>query len=99
MEFEEMLWHPTTGNPIQVTSGWEKTKTSIIFRWHYDHLFPDGHVERNVVRTEHNLAGLDQHIAELKLEKFNPIQILGDYAYSEYELSSPYVIIIARREV
>jgi SAM-dependent methyltransferase len=98
MEIEDTLLHPTTGNPIQVVSGWERSKTSIIFRWHYDQLYPDGEVLRTTVETEHYLTSLEEYIAEMKAEGLNPFQILGDYSYSDYELSSPYVIIMARKE-
>jgi SAM-dependent methyltransferase len=98
MEVEDTLLDPATGNPIQVISGWKRSKTSIIFRWHYDRLYPDGEVQRATIETEHYLTGLDEYIAELKAEGLNPFQIMGDYSCSEYKLSSPYAIIMARKE-
>ncbi len=98
MEIEDTLLHPTTGNPIQVVSGWELSKNSVIFRWYYDHLYPDGGVLRSTVETEHYLTSIDEYIAEMKAGGLNPFQISGDYSYSEYELSSPYAIIMARKE-
>jgi SAM-dependent methyltransferase len=97
-EIEETLVHPATGNPIQVFSSWERSKATMIFRWHYDQLLPDGRVSRDTVETEHHLVSLDQYVAELKAERLNPIQILGDYNHSDYDLFSPYVIVIARKE-
>lgn len=98
MEIEETLVHPTTGNPVQVMSGWERTKYKVIFRWYYDHLFPDGHVVREKNEIQHYLISIDEYIAEMKAEKLNPIQVLGDFSYSDYEVSSPYLIIVARKE-
>lgn len=98
MEVEDTLLHPESGNPIQVISGWERSNNSIIFRWHYDRLYPDGEVQRATIETEHYLTSLDEYIAELKAEGLNPFQIMGDYSYSEYKLSSPYAIIMARKE-
>lgn len=99
MELEETLLHPVSGHPIQVSSGWVRSINSVIFRWHYDQLFPDGQVVRTTIETEHVLTSLDEYIAELKSEKLNPIQICGDYNFSDYETNSSYVIIIARKEV
>jgi SAM-dependent methyltransferase len=97
-EIEETLLHPTTGIPIQVISSWERSNTSVIFRWHYDQLFADGRVVRDTVETEHKLTSLDEYIAELKAENLNPIQILGDYDHSDYDVNSPFAIILARKE-
>jgi len=98
MEIEETLIHPITGNPVQVISGWERTNNRMIFRWYYDQLFPDGNVVREKNKTQHFLTSLDEYIAEMKAEKLNPIEVLGDYSFSDYEITSPYSIIIARKE-
>ena len=98
MEIEETLIHPTTGNPVQVMSGWERTKSKMIFRWYYDHLLPDGHVVREEIEIPHYLTSIDEYIAEMKAEKLNPIQVLGDFSCSDYEISSPYAIVISRKD-
>lgn len=98
MEIEETFIHPTTGNPVQVMSGWECTKYKIIFRWYYDHLFPDGHVVREENEIQHYLTSIDEYVAEMKAEKLNPIQVLGDFSCADYEISSPYAIVITRKD-
>jgi SAM-dependent methyltransferase len=98
MEIEETLIHPITGNPVQVMSGWERTENRMTFRWYYDQLFPDGNVVREKNDTQHFLTSLDEYIAEMKAEKLNPIEVLGDYSFSDYKVTSPYSIIIARKE-
>jgi len=98
LELEDMLTHPATGNPIQVISGWERTNTSVIFRWYYDQLFPDGRVLRDTVETRHHLTSLDEYIAELRLEKLNLIQVFGNYEHSNYGEESPYSILITEKE-
>ena len=99
VEIEETLIHPASGNPLQVSSNWQRSGTKISFYWHYDQLFPDGQVMRDTVETEHYLTSLDEYIAEMKSEKLQPIEIFGDYDHSRYDLSSPYAIIIARKEI
>lgn len=96
-EIEDTLTHPSSGNPIQISSGWERLISSVVFRWHYDQLLPDGQVMRETVETEHSLTSVDEHLAELKAEKLIPIQMFGDYTRSEFQQDSPYAIIIARK--
>jgi SAM-dependent methyltransferase len=96
-EIEETLIHPSTGNPIQVSSGWERSNTSVTFRWHYDQLHPDGNVSREIVETEHSLTSIDEHLAELQAEKLVPLQRFGDYHRSELQNDSPYAIILSRK--
>ena len=98
LELEDTLTHPATGNPIQVISGWERTNNSVIFRWYYDQLFPDGRVVRDKVETSHHLTSLDEYIAELRLEKLNLIQVFGNYDHSDYGKESPYSILITKKE-
>ena len=98
LELEDTLTHPATGNPIQVISGWERTNNSVIFRWYYDQLFPDGRVVRDKVETRHHLTSLDEYIAELRLEKLNLIQVFGNYDHSDYGKESPYSILITKKE-
>jgi SAM-dependent methyltransferase len=98
-EIEDTLTHPSTGNPIQVSSGWKRSETSVVFRWHYDQLHPDGQVVRDTVETEHSLMSIDEHLAELQAVKLDLIQMFGDYQRSEFQHNSPYAIILARKVV
>jgi len=98
LEIEDTLTHPASGNPIQVISGWERTTTNVIFRWHYDQLFPDGRVERDTVETRHHLTTLDEYIAKLRSEGLNLIQVFGNYDHSDYGIESPYSILITEKE-
>ena len=94
MEIEDTLTHPMTGNPVQVISGWEKSSTSIVFRWNYDHLYPDGRVVRDRVETEHALIDPEVYIEELNNLGFTGIRLFGDYDRSEYSRDSTFVILI-----
>jgi SAM-dependent methyltransferase len=97
MEIEDTLTHPLTGNPVQVMSGWEKSRRSIIFRWNYDQLLADGRVVRKSVETEHALKDLDEYIAEIKKAGFKGVRLYGDYDRSEYGSDSTFVILIANK--
>jgi SAM-dependent methyltransferase len=97
MEIEDTLTHPVTGNPVQVISGWEKTETRIVFRWNYDHLYPDGRVVRNTAETKHALISLEEYITELNNLGFKGIRLFGDYDRSEYSGDSTFVILIGNK--
>jgi SAM-dependent methyltransferase len=97
-ELEATHYHPESGNPIQVSSGWERTEEKIAFHWQYDHLLPDGRVERTALETIHSLMGIDEYYAELKSKNLIPKNVYGDYLRSEFNEDSPYAIILAARE-
>jgi hypothetical protein len=60
-EVEETFPHPRTGNPVQVSSAWQRRKDAFTLTWHYDHLLPDGQVERQTVETCHSLQPLEAY--------------------------------------
>ena len=64
-EIETIFSHPVTGNPVQVSSFWERNASVLTFVWHYDHLFPNGNIERITTSTDHQLSSTDQYLAEI----------------------------------
>jgi len=98
IEIEELGIHPESGNPVQVSSRWQRLENKVTFTWHYDQLLPDGNVIRETVINEHHLTSLDEYLAELQEKKLFPIEIYGDYDRSEYKRNSRYVILIARKK-
>ncbi len=54
------------------------------FQWHYDHLFPDGKVERLSTQVTHYLTPVEQHSQEFVSAGFSELTCLGDYDGSEY---------------
>lgn len=68
-EIETSFLHPNTGHPIQVSSVWEQDKDKVIISWHYDHLLPDGKVERTTLSTIHYPT--DPQILERELSQYN----------------------------
>jgi len=95
---EEVFIHPITGDPIQVSSQWEKFDNRIIFRWHYDQLLPDGQVERNTIETRHIIESPEEILNDLRAADLIPLEIFGNFDKSAYDANSPYLIFLARKD-
>lgn len=97
-ELEETLVHPESGNPLQVSSEWEMfAGDKIIFRWHYDHLLPDGHVERLSIEISHTLASLTNYEADLQTAGLRIRSIYGDFNKTAFNDQSPFLIMSAEK--
>jgi SAM-dependent methyltransferase len=94
-EVEEVFPHPTDGEPVQVSSAWKQTTDTFTLEWHYDHLLPDGHVERTTACVCHLLEKIDRYLEEFRQAGFDDIKIFGDFDESPYDESSPNLIIMA----
>jgi SAM-dependent methyltransferase len=95
---EDEFLHPTTRNPVQVSSGWSKDRGSIRIFWHYDHLLPDGEVERLTASTVHFLASRDQVANDLLEAGLLLLDVQGDYDGSPLTPDSPAMILYCARE-
>ena len=93
---ETSFAHPLTGNPVQVSSGWERFGGYIAFYWHYDHLLEDGRVERERIEINHGLTSFEDYQEEMLAADLLPIKVYGDFEKSKYQADSPYLIIIAK---
>jgi SAM-dependent methyltransferase len=96
-ELEEMFPHPTDGEPVQVSSAWKRTKDIFTFTWYYDHLIPDGRVERLSVQVAHRLDAAEKYIEELSSSGLETIALYGDFDESPYEEDSPNLILITKK--
>jgi hypothetical protein len=96
-EIEETLVHPESGNPLQISSSWERQAETFRLLWHYDHLLPDGQVERITLETTHDLARLDDYQAELDKVGLVVEATYGDFDRSEYSAGSPNLILVTRK--
>jgi SAM-dependent methyltransferase len=96
-EIEAHFAHPLSGEPVQVSSAWERTKHEFILRWIYDHLFPDGRVERITLETRHDFNPLESYQRELQAAGFEIIESWGDFDRSPYRPDSPNLILVARK--
>lgn len=95
-EVEEIFPHPADGEPVQVSSAWRRTRATFQLEWHYDHLLPDGRVERISARLNHSLENVNVFIQEFHQAGFSEIEIFGDFDESPYTDHSPNLILVAK---
>lgn len=96
-DLETVITHPETGFPVQVSSRLRATSGSLLWDWIYDHLHPDGQVEREVVTVEHFPMSQEVIVSEFKVGGFSDVLCLGDYSGEPYTDSSPYLICIGQK--
>jgi SAM-dependent methyltransferase len=94
---EGVFTHPETGFPVLVSSRLRAGDSSLYWDWIYDHLHPDGEVERFVATVEHHQATRKQLLEELDRAGFSDVSCLGDYGGNEYAEDSPYLILVCRK--
>lgn len=98
-ELEEVLPHPLDGEPVQVSSAWRRTQNrtrpEFILDWYYDHLIPDGTVERLTVQLRHDLTPARGYLEEMRVAGFQRLQSFGSFDRSEFTNDSPEWIILA----
>lgn len=94
-EVEESFPHPLDGEPVQVSSGWDRSKQSLTIYWHYDHLLPDGRVERVSMHASHALITVEAHKDELEEAGLDLVDRYGDFDRSPYALDAPSLILVA----
>ncbi|OGO63122.1 MAG: hypothetical protein A2030_07105 [Chloroflexi bacterium RBG_19FT_COMBO_50_10] len=93
-EVEDEFNHPETGNPVQVSSGWRRMKDTFNLVWIYDHLLPDGTVERHTVETAHHLIPADTYLDEIQTAGMKVTDLYGDFDHSPFNGDSPYLICV-----
>ena len=94
-EVEDYFPHPVDGEPVQVSSSWERRSEKFILRWHYDHLLPDGTVERLTVETRHEVQSIQAYTKEIREAGLEIRARYGDFDRSAYSSRSPNFIFIA----
>ncbi len=95
-EVEDEFTDPLTGNPVQVSSAWRRTKTHFMVTWYYDHLLPDGTIQRLKSEVRHELAPVQDYLDDIRAAGLDIEAIYGDFDHSAYGTQSPYLLIIAR---
>lgn len=94
-ELEDLFPDPETGDPIQVSSGWERDQQGFHLSWHYDRLSADGQVQRLTIRTTHTIRDRQAYLKELASTGLRALAVYGDYDFSAYRPNSPHLIITA----
>jgi SAM-dependent methyltransferase len=97
VEVETIFIHPETGNPVQASNEWIRTKDQVEICWHYDHLLPDGQVERLSQATSHWLTPTEAYLEELEAHSFK-VKTYGDFDLEPYSSELPFLIIEAAIE-
>lgn len=97
-EFEDTFPHPLDGEPVQVSSSWEREQERFTVHWHYDHLSPDGGVERLSIQVHHKLISLQAHRAEISQAGLQVVNLYGDFNKTPYTRDSPLLIMVLERQ-
>lgn len=95
---EEIIIHPTTGDPIQISNGWKKSRRQILFYWHYDRLFSDGQVERDTIESRHFIKSPEEYLNEMRSANLIPVKTFGNFDKSAFDVDSPYLIMLGRKK-
>ncbi len=96
-EVEDTFPHPGDGEPVQVSAAWSRSGNRFRLEWIYDHLLPDGSIERTIAATSHDLSGPAVYRQELQQAGLSILGAYGDYDLSPFDSqSSPYLILVAR---
>jgi hypothetical protein len=96
-EVEDEFVHPLTGNPVQVSSAWRRTRRSFIVTWNYDHLLPDGTIQRLTAEVRHELTPTQVYLDEIRSAGLAIEALYGDFDRSAYDPESPNLIFIAAK--
>jgi SAM-dependent methyltransferase len=94
-EVEEVFPHPVDGEPVQVSSAWERSEQFFSVSWYYDHLLPDGQVERVQAVVKHHLLTSSAYLEMLRNAGFQSIKRYGDFTKAPYRKGSPHLVIVA----
>jgi SAM-dependent methyltransferase len=97
-EMEDEFIHPETGNPVQVSSSWRRKSNTFTVTWIYDHLFPDGTIDRLEVNAIHEINSLSIYQADIENSGLVIRELFGDFDRSQYAVESPNLIILASQK-
>ncbi len=95
VELEDEFILPRTGNPIQVSSAWWRTRHAFTVTWIYDQLYPDGRVERVTIETSHQNIPAQAYLDDIQAVGLKVESLYGDIDRSEYTVNSPSLVILA----
>jgi SAM-dependent methyltransferase len=95
LEIEGSINHPQTGFPVQISSKLHALPDKLRWVWIYDHLLPDGNVERYSQTVDHYLSSLEQYLFELKEAGLVGGDFWGDFDCSPYQEDSAFLILSA----
>ena len=94
-DVDESFVHPVTGNPVQVSSSWQRAHGLFTVTWHYDHLLPDGAVERLTVQSRHDLIPAAAYLDELRQAGLHLQAVFGEFDGSPADRWAANLIFVA----
>ncbi|GAB4496992.1 MAG: hypothetical protein OHK0052_07800 [Anaerolineales bacterium] len=92
-EMEETLQHPLTGNPLQVSSEWQRRGNRFTLHWHYDHLFPDGRSERVTGTVIHQLDSPETYLNEVRAAGLEIVATYGDFGRAPFDAKESDLLV------
>ena len=93
-EIETVFTHPYSGHPVQVSSAWQRNAEEVCVVMHYDHLLPDGRVDRISFSARHHLTTYELYLEEFGERGFK-VRAYGDFEGTPYDSQSVYLIFVA----
>lgn len=96
-EWEGTFTHPSSGQPVMVSSAWKKDAGHFQVIWNYDHLTSDGKVERVSIESRHQLLLREEYVKEMAEAGLEEYAAFGSYGCSPYTPSSPDLILMVRK--
>ena len=96
-EIDEIIRHPVTGHPVQVVNSWERNDNIFEVNWHYDHLLPDGTVDRVTFQVNHHIVNSVKYSSEFSNAGLSLNCIYGGYDFSDYQSDSLYLILMGTK--
>lgn len=96
-ELEEIVLHPETIYPVQIFTSWQRDQDWLSVTWAYDHLFPDGNVERVEYRQMYSLEAVSQFFIEIEQSGFHLQATYGNFDKKPLQRFSPNVIVVAEK--
>jgi SAM-dependent methyltransferase len=96
-EVEETFTHPLDHEPVQVSSGWKRAPEAFTVTWHYDHLLPDGRIDRTSIQVKHSLDPVTVYQEQLDAAGLALREMYGDFDFSAFTADSANLILVAQR--
>ena len=96
-EVEEEFEHPLSGDPVQVSSTWQRGPSQLTVTWYYDHLRPDGDVQRTSVDVIHELVATERYLEEARAAGLAIEATYGEFDGSPYNAEAENFIFVARK--
>ncbi len=95
-ELEDIFTHPLDQEPVQVSSRWNRDCEFFTVTWYYDHLLPDGRVDRTEVQVRHSLDLFAIYQDQLARAGLLLKETYGDFDLSACTHHSPHLILVAQ---